>query len=335
MTAVRLEGPLGHQELCDVLPTQNAEQISQTALGTTEGYLVDRSGKCPVDIATGLPLPIAPVFDMNALSPDDINEHHHFYPRLSPVLRDTSGGRALRVSRIQRVAKIQHNFGDKFFHKYFPEGPDIPFDPLEQLGLCVLACAGYLPTRVVDTQGGEPAVRDMLPWELGRLQRPGSYLEPLPMQVKRFRDRRYPDLTLREAKDEMISSRKKQAGLSYQNLLYGFDPMKKFMSEEILGLDFSEVKPRTIRGFLEKKDVGKGLTILAIGAKLVAERATVQGRPLEKVYDEQLRAGRINHLMPQSPSTLIKNKLGAVEHRVELLNGLKLCLEAQRDNKVA
>jgi hypothetical protein len=40
MTATKLEGPIGRQEFCDVLPT--AEQISQTALGTPEGFLVDQ-----------------------------------------------------------------------------------------------------------------------------------------------------------------------------------------------------------------------------------------------------------------------------------------------------
>ena len=41
MTATKVEGgPIGHPYLCDVLPTENAEQISQTALGTTEGFLV-------------------------------------------------------------------------------------------------------------------------------------------------------------------------------------------------------------------------------------------------------------------------------------------------------
>jgi hypothetical protein len=40
MSVTKLEGPLGQQEPCVVLPTENAEQISQTALGTSEGFLV-------------------------------------------------------------------------------------------------------------------------------------------------------------------------------------------------------------------------------------------------------------------------------------------------------
>jgi hypothetical protein len=40
MTAVKLEGPIGHQETCGPPQAKNAEQISQTALGTPEGYLV-------------------------------------------------------------------------------------------------------------------------------------------------------------------------------------------------------------------------------------------------------------------------------------------------------
>jgi hypothetical protein len=41
MSVTKLEGPLGQQEPYIVLPTENAEQISQTALGTTEGFLVE------------------------------------------------------------------------------------------------------------------------------------------------------------------------------------------------------------------------------------------------------------------------------------------------------
>ncbi|HWT55651.1 MAG TPA: hypothetical protein VN031_01315 [Candidatus Microsaccharimonas sp.] len=326
---------LNVQDHCCTPPTFQLATIDTLQAPATRRGFLDTSGKCPTDEYTGLPLPIAPVVDVDALPPELVNEHHHFFPRLSPVLRNTLGGHALRVSRIQRVSIFQHNYGALQFHGFFSEGPDIPTDPNEQLGLCVLACAGYLPNSVVDTSGGEPLIRTMQPWERARLQRPSSYVEPLPLQVKKFRDRRYPELSLREAKQEMIASRKKQADMSYKNLIYGFDPMKKFMVEQIFEQDFEEVKPRVMRGFVEKDSVAKGLAILGIGAVLAAKTATVQGRPLEEVYTECRRAGQLHLQMPPSPATLIKNKLGAIEHRVELLTDLRSHLDARREQRVA
>lgn len=307
----------------------------QTPAQRAGSFLIDNSGKCPVDELTGLPLPIAPTVDIDAALPHKINEHHHFYPRLGPVLRDTLGGRALRVSRIQRVGIEQHNFGENPFHTFFPEGPDVPTDPREQLGFCVLACAGYLPESVVDTSAGEPLIRDMKTWEFDRLRRPNSYVAPLPIQVKRYRDRRFPHMSLLDAKERLINSRKKQAELTYRSIVYGFDPMKRFIAEQMLLQDFEEVRPNMRNSFLDREDISKGLAIIAIGTCLAAESASVNGRPLNEIYVELRKAGRIHPLMPPSPSTLIKNKLGHTQNRVDLLPRLRTILAAGREDSVA
>lgn len=298
-------------------------------------FFVDKSGKCPTDELTGMPLPIAPTVDLSSIPPSDINEHHHFYPRLSPELRDSIGGRALRVSRIQRVATTQHNFGDRPFHKYFQEGPTIPKDAETQLGMCVLACAGYLPPKVVDTAKGEPIVRTMKEWEYSRLSKPSTYLEPQPFQVKRYRDRRCPDASLLNAKRELVNSRKRQAELTYQNLLYGFDPMKKFMFNRVLAQDYSDVDVGLRRDFIERDNVEAGLCLLAIGALLAAETATINGEKLSEVYNDIYYDGRLHRSMPANASTIIKHKLGTISHRVEMLPFLKSELMQQREQSVA
>lgn len=316
------------------LAQPNTECCEQTP-ATDGSFFVDRGGKCPTDDRTGMPLPIAPSIDLASLPQDKVNEHHHFYPKLSPVLRNSLGGKALRASRIQRVAITQHNFGEVRFHKFFPEGPEIPTDANAQLGLCVLACAGYIPEKVVDTTNGEPIVRGVKDWEHTRLGKPSTPLEPLPYQVKRFRDRRFPGQTLWDAKSELMSSRRRQAELTYENLIYGFDPMKDFMLSQVLQQDFSEVDNSLKLKFLEKDDIEAGLCILAIGAVFAAEAGTINGKPLNDIYREIQVDKRLHHRMPQAPATLIKHKLGHIEHRIEILPALKSTLEAQREQRVA
>lgn len=301
----------------------------------TEGVFIDEREQCPVDEITGMPLPIAPHVDLNALSPSQINEHHHFYPRLSPILRNSLGGRALRVSRIQRVATTQHNFGENPYHRFFPNGPEIPVDPTAQLGLCVLACAGYLPAQVVDTSRGEPVVRTMKDWEYRRLSQPSVALEPLPYQVKRYRDRRFPGKQLFEAKQDLLISRQRQANLTYKNLIYGFDPMKNFMLDRVLDQDFSDIDKKLRRKFLEQNSIEAGLCILAIGSRLAAESATINGEKLGAVYRDINNDGRLHPLMPESPSTIIKHKLGHITHRVEILPFLRSQLNAEAKQRVA
>lgn len=310
-------------ECCERTPVQDRSSF------------IDTTGKAPVDEQTGMPLPIAPNVDLTSLSPSDINEHHHFFPRLSPVLRDSLGGRALRVSRIQRVATFQHNFGDRQYHSFFNKGPDIPTDPETQLGMCVLACAGYLPPKVVDTSSGEPLVRSMTDWEYTRLSKPNTYLEPQPYQVKRFRDRRFPGMSLMEAKIELISSRKRQADLTYQNLIYGFDPMKKFMLNCVLSQDYSDVDPSLVRNFIERENMEAGLCLLAIGAYKAAQEAKINSVPLGEVYADIYNDGRLHSAMPQSPATIIKHKLGHIPYRVEMLGFLRSELQQRREQSVA
>jgi hypothetical protein len=316
-------------------PVQQAIECCDETLAPSESFVVDKSGKSPVDELTGMPLPIAPTEDLTSLSSNQINEHHHFFPRLSPALRNSLGGRALRVSRIQRVASTQHNFGENPYHKFFQEGPHIPTDAATQLGMCVLACAGYIPPQTVDTSSGEPIVRSLKEWEYHRLVRPSKFLEPQPFQVKRFRDRRFPGMPLFDAKLELINSRKRQADLTYQNLLYGFDPMKQFMLNRVISQDYSDVRPAIIRDFLERDDAEAGLCLMAIGAYKAAEEAKINGTSLMAVYADIYTDGRLHPAMPESPATIIKHKLGHISHKLEVLPFLKSELSRQRDQRVA
>lgn len=306
----------GHPVLLEKGGRNNLEQ----GLNISTPESVRRS---PVDEMTGIPLAIAPTVDVVSSNPEDINDHHHYFPRLSPELRVSLGGRALRVARIQRVGKEQHNFGENSFHKFYRQGPEVPNDPRAQLGSCVLLCSGFIPHQVIDTSSGEPVVRDMKGWEYDRLSRSASYSVPSPWEVKRFRDSRLPDRPLIVAKNELLNRRKHQSELSYHSLVYGYDAMRNFVVEQVLDQDYSDVRRSIINKFIDKKDIEAGLCLLAIGAQTAAELSVVRNERLIDVYKGIYSDGRLHERMPQEPATVIKNKLGTIEQRIGYLHRLR------------
>src|SRR5688572_27519935 len=105
------------------------------------------------DHISGLPLPIAPRCEhlsrYNSLIADD---HHGWHPRNAPELA-TLGGQALRSSWMQFIEKDLHNEGPFSYHRFFV-GPELPTDDSVIFGSCILACAGYIPNRVIDLTSG-------------------------------------------------------------------------------------------------------------------------------------------------------------------------------------
>lgn len=288
----------------------------------------------PTDELTGIPLPIAPRSDLVHVPDTQKNAHHHFFPRTSPVLQSL-GGKALRSARIQLVAATQHNTGPKSFHSFFREGPYIPSDVNEQLGLCILACANYLPERVVDLRGGAPLVRPMADWEYRRLSQPGMFEEPKPFQVKRFRDIRHPDLPLWEAKQRLVVKRQQQAELSYRDLWYGFDPMRSFIIPEVFSHASRGIDMSLERRFLNNDNVEAGLALLSIYASMTSRAATIKGKPANQIYFEMKKEHRLHHLMPPSASAIVRNKMGDEHQRASLLPSLRAKLLDNADSDVA
>lgn len=301
----------------------------------SQKHNINSSLRAPVDELTGIPLPIAPTVDVHSANPEDINDHHSYFPKSDPILKETLGGRALRVARIQRVGKEQHNFTNRSLHSVYKFGPQIPTDPREQIGSCILLCAGYIPNMVVDTSDGSPSTRPISDWEYNRLSRPASFSVPAPSEVKRFRDNRFPDIPLNLAKISLMEAREQQSRLSYHSLVYGFDPLRNFVIDRVLEQDYSDVRKTIIRKFVEKNDTESGLRLLAIGSLLVSESALVNGRPLESVYREIYSDGRIHNKMPRNPTNIIKNKLGTISYRESILYRLKRKLVDNEEKKVA
>lgn len=319
-------------------PPGNTTQLEQT-LAPVE---IDRSflfaagngadfPRAPVDERTGIPLLIAPRSDLASVPVELLSEHHSWFPRLSAELR-TRGGRALRTSRIQRTKRTQHNHGDRTaFHAVFHDGPEVPDDEDTQVGLCVLALAHYLPEAVVDTSKGEPTVRTMRDWERRRFSEPGQFLAPNPKQVRTYRDKWLPGVTLIRAKARLLAQKEKQSALTSRNLHYGLDPIKSLLDSYVIEQDLSEVKPGLRRGFTERGSTEDGLSLLAIAAVNASSTAKVKGRPLAEVYQELHAEGRLHRSMPPNAGTLIKYKLGGYAGRVALLPALHEQLLSQED----
>ncbi len=303
---------------------------SEALVDTDRSFLVasQENGRlqAPVDERTGMPLPIAPRSDLNSVPTEFVNYHHGFHPRLTPVLR-TRGGRALRTSRIQRVHREQHNYGERTsFHCIFQEGPPIPTDEAEQLGLCGLGIAGYLPDKVVDTRQGASLVRDMKDWEFRRLSERGVFLFPKPQQVKKYRDKWLPGATLVDAKNKLLDNREKQALFGYRNVQYGLDPIRGFITALVIEQDLSDVKPSLRRDFLLRHDTQAGLTLLGIASVLASRTATVKGESFNKVYDDLYAEGRLHPMMQPGAANLLMYKMGNAMGRVALLPKLRAAM---------
>lgn len=116
--------------------------------------------RTPVDKIAGLPLPIAPAPREFVFSyPNTTDEHHGWHPASDPLFT-TPEGIALRNSWLQTVPIELHNTGKKAYHNFY-HGPKLPANKADIFSRCILACAGYIPERVIDLSSGVPAEMDM------------------------------------------------------------------------------------------------------------------------------------------------------------------------------
>ncbi|MEO6513222.1 MAG: hypothetical protein ABIR37_00925 [Candidatus Saccharimonadales bacterium] len=118
----------------------------------------------PVDILTGVPLPLMPVEGLPPVPQDkQINRervadwHHPFHPR-SQFLHAGAGMTALRNSRVQWAYYEHHHDEFPGYHSIY-RGPDLPETEYEQFRTVVFATAGYIPRKgLAFTESGERQV---------------------------------------------------------------------------------------------------------------------------------------------------------------------------------
>ena len=126
----------------------------------------------PIDIQTGLPLPILPAELSKESSFSFLAEknfHHHFHPRRSEHLMNDDG-RAVRFSRGQYVQKELH----KRYHDIFI-GPELPHTLDDKFKMSVLACAGIVPPQAIDLSNrSEINIVDLSKKQLRKISGPGS-----------------------------------------------------------------------------------------------------------------------------------------------------------------
>lgn len=273
----------------------------------------------PLDELTGLPLPLLPSDKPLPLRSELTNWHHHFHPSTHPVIKQTLGGRALRNSRIQLVEATQHNYSQNAYHRFY-SGPDIPEDSATQFGMCVMAAAGYVPERAIDTASGQPRTVAMAESQIEQLKLQPTVIRPEPTEIRRYGGEE--GLGYKEAEQELLDRRTTQAQFGYRNLRYGYENMRAFFTEYVLGQEL-DVRPSVRDPFLMHGDITKGMTLLSQAAKQAVDRTIYQGQSLQRLYDTARTLDRLHPHMPPFAASLVKYKLGDTGMRMSLLPELR------------
>lgn len=105
----------------------------------------------PIEQSTGVPLVIAPRFDIPKrlqTSQGENDWHHAVFPRKRPGLQ-TKSGKAVRSSRVQFVNYDEHRTYHYYFDEYMSDKWDLPKTSLERFGMTVLMAAGYIPEHAI------------------------------------------------------------------------------------------------------------------------------------------------------------------------------------------
>lgn len=138
----------------------------------------------PIDQSTGIPLPLVPI--QNSFDPrsPEVNWHHHFHPRRSPLLsHELPGGVALRTARLQRAFKHGNH---KEYHQFF-QGPPLPESVEDRFRTIVLAHAGYIPSHaILMRKHSMPKVVKMSEKQRDQLWHEGHIRSGSPGEVRNF-----------------------------------------------------------------------------------------------------------------------------------------------------
>lgn len=280
----------------------------------------------PVDELTGMPLSVAPpLYDLSRHNPDIANWHHLYHASTAPELQ-TLGGTALRNSRVQLLPVRQHNTGKHNYHTYYV-GPPLPAanDERNQIRLCILGCAGYLPEKVIDLSEETPAVRLMTGDERDFFRR-----APIPEKVTVAEMKRYlvlheaasgGHLTKKEVKRLTGEGKAKfrernatHAIFSDNNFRYAYEPIRDFFKDYALRQPVDHLPISLIDEFLHTEKVERRQFL---GHLLLAKKAEVATESFEVQYRQAHRTGLLHPLMPAMPQNLLKHKLGNRAYREE------------------
>ncbi len=119
----------------------------------------------PTDELTGMPLPIAPID-----SPYKSDWHHHFHPKLSPLLQNDIGGKAVRAARIQKVDYPTHH---NDYHGIYL-GPPLPETDEDKFAMTIMSAAGYMPDSAIKFNKRQPEIIKLDPQLQRRMQTSGE-----------------------------------------------------------------------------------------------------------------------------------------------------------------
>ncbi len=296
--------------------------------------------RAPQDEYTGMPLLLAP-HDLSDVEPDEKNYHHPWgrkwlrhepMPVYEAILRSSQG---------QRVIRRLHN-GDKSelaAHRYMSnDGPIVPVNRAETVGVLSLAQMGYLPKDVIDTSAGVLVIRPKTEEEevLIRIPRVPNVTDDM---VEHFRSKWCPWSSSSTASKIIIESRVKEAAYSYENVDSGssYNHVRAYINTSSVGELLA--KPETVTVVteaLKEDDFDADKMLLQMVVQHVLEEATVKGMAIASLYDYFRSA---NKLYPNMPHTVeeflafrLSNPFGGIALRPE---GRSALLEATKIGEVA
>jgi hypothetical protein len=268
---------------------------------TDRSFFIERTQKrlaegliTPIDEFSGIPLPILPTKnDLPLHDPDIADWHHPFHPKEHPLLK-TAGGLALRNCRVQLVHRNFHNESPLRYHKFF-EGPVIPESEDEQFRTVVLAAAGYIPRRAINTRSGEPEIVDLSPQQSARLRR-----------------------TMRKAvpqDDCKCDDPRRKMSFEYRNLRYSYDLVREFLSEYMMMQSTAHLPEPLVDEFLHTKNSFK---LVELGDRLLALQAEFTADKVESSYRSAQQRRQLHPLMPKTATEFVHYKLGNKQSRQKL-----------------
>lgn len=237
----------------------------------------------PTDEMSGLPLAIAPKCEWLPMHNAQIADEHHGWHRKSAPLLNTLAGLALRNSWLQLIERDLHNEGPFRYHKHF-SGPSLSIDEVDIFSRITLACAGFIPDHVIDTQKGDSGL---------------SFVRPITKKEAEF---------LRTPSENNI--------FTYRYIQYRYEPIKEFFQ----GYTLNHVSHEEVDEFLHTKNLERKKEI---GRLLLQNAVELVTDDIKAKYLLTKKQGLLHPAMPANPEELVLHKLGTQNERDHLVSKLQ------------
>jgi hypothetical protein len=246
---------------------------------TSEGLIVKPERCSPnnwvnsTDPETGLPYPIAPVWNSKNHVDSWEDRHHAAYQSLDPRMVGEAG-RSVRHSRIQIVPRWLHNR----YHSFYHEGIQLPSSELDKFCFAVLACAGVIPNKAIDVSGQKPKLVNIDSKGYGYYRR---------------NNRIHPEVKINKHTHEDDYAK-------YRGI---------FFMKYILENNLETISPELLERFLETDKNHNFKKRTRLGWLIVAKAIEGATEPITPIYKKAQELGMLDRTCPTDPRQVIKKTI--------------------------